>query len=170
MPRTLVEDRTLYSKGSKEPIAAGDLEKTTIPAGRETTVWAKQVGQDQLLWHGNGPEQREFATAFIGLDLVATGNGNGDGTDGDAIQGDVILAITDSDQRRVLASVTLDTLAQLRDALDESRTDRIVEAALGPYAKPGRHLEVRIDGNASSDGYELDPVDSTGNLYYTRLS
>lgn len=168
MPRELTHDPTYRNTGDKEPIPVGEFDQDTVKAGSEVTFWAKQVGQDQVLWHGHGREDREYAEAFIGLDVVASGNGTG--TAGDAIDGKLVLAITDSDQRRVLASATLDTLQQLRDTLAESRTDRIIEAILGPYAKPGRHLEVRIDADPSSDGAEVDPSASSGNLYYTRVS
>jgi len=168
MPNELNYYSDLVGSGSKEPIPASAMNQATLKQSTEVVVWSKQVGNDQLLWHGNGPEQRDYATAFVGLDLVASGNGSGNA--GDDLDGEVVLTITDSDQRRVLASTTFDTLSQLRDALSESRSDRPVEAALAPYANPGRHLEVRIVADAASDGAEIDPASSSGQLYYTRLS
>jgi hypothetical protein len=168
MPEQLYREPDLYDTGSKEPIPASAFDQDTVKAGTEVPVWSKQVGNDQILFHGHGPADREFAEAFVGLDIVASGNGSGGA--GDNIQGELVLAITDSDQRRVLASTTFDTLQQLRDALSESRSDRPVENALGPYAKPGRHLEVRINSDPATDGYEIDPSASSGNLYYTRVS
>lgn len=163
----LSKDRRVFGIGDKESIDAGDLDQDTVKAGTEVTVWSKQVAQDELLFHGHGPEQRERADAFVGLDLVASGNGAG--TAGDDINGDVILAITNSAQNRVLASVTFDSLSQLRDSLAESRTDRIVEPTMAPFGKPGRHLEVRIDATAGTDGYEIDPSASSGQLYYSQV-
>jgi hypothetical protein len=158
----------LYDEGDdKESIRATNFDAETLKAGTEVTVWAKQVNQDQVLWHGHGRDERMRAEAFVGLDLVASGNG--DGTADADIEGDVILAITNSDQNRVLASTTFDSIEQLRDSLAESRTDRIVEAAMAPYAKPGRHIEVRIDADDSSDGFEIDPSASSGQLYYTEV-
>jgi hypothetical protein len=158
----------LYEAGDKEPIRAGALEQTTVKAGTEVTVWSYQVAQDELAFHGHGRPDREYAEAFVGLDLVATGN-EAAAAQGDNIDGDVILAITNSDGTRVKASTTFDSLEQLRDALAEARTDRIVEPALAPYAKPGRNLEVRIDAASSSDGYEIDPDGSSGTLYFTQV-
>jgi hypothetical protein len=157
----------VYDRGDKEAIDASELDQDTVKAGVEVPVFQKQVAQDEILFHGHGPHRREQAEAFVGLDLVASGNG--DGNQGDPIQGDVILAITNSDGTRVKASITFDSLAQLRDSQDEARTDRIVEEALAPYAKPGRNLEVRIDANSGSDGYEIDPSASSGQLYYTQV-
>lgn len=165
----LSKNREMYRWGDKVPIPASQFEQDTLKAGTEVVLWSTQVGNDQILFHGHGREDRQYAEAFVGLDLVATGN-EAAANAGDLIQGEVVLRITDSDQRRVKASMTLDTLSQLRDALDEARTDRIIEMALGPFAKPGRHLEVCVDADPASDGYEVDPAASSGNLYYSRVS
>lgn len=157
----------LARSGDKEPIPASEFMQATLRAGAEVTVWSKPVAQDEFLAHGHGPEARDYAEAFVGLDLVATGNG--DASAGDAIQGSAILAITNSGGNRVLASVTFDSLQELRDALAESRTDRIVEAVMAPYARPGRNLEIRIDADETSDGAEIDPAESSGGLYYTEF-
>lgn len=168
MPRELVRAPDWTSAGDKEPIPAGELSAESVKADTEVTVWEKQVGQDQRLLHGHGPREKSYAEAFVALDLVASGNGTG--TAGDDIDGKLVLAITDSDQRRVLASTTFESLGQLRAAANQDRTDQIVEDILGPYAKPGRHLEIRVEATPGSDGVEIDPAASTGNLYYTRLS
>lgn len=168
MPSELWKAPSLYGVGDKEPITPGEFQQETVKANTEVTVWSKQVGQDQRLFHGHGREDREYAEAFVGLDLVASGNSAG--TADENISGKVVLAITDSDQRRVLASATYDSLGQLRDALAENRTNRLVENAMQPFAKPGRHLEIRIEADAGADGYEIDPAASSGVLYYTRVS
>lgn len=164
---TLSRYQQWYDYGNKKSIPASAMDQKAVVAGTEITAWSKQVAQDEILLHGHGSHLREIAEAFIGLDLVASGNGSG--TAGDPVQGDVVLAITNSDQTRVLADVELDSLSQLRDSLTESRTDRIVEELLTPYAKPGRHLEVRIRADSGSDGYEIDPSASSGQLYYTQI-
>lgn len=158
-----------YAAGNKRAIKASHLDKKQVVAGTEVTVWSQQVAQDEILLHGHGTHVREYAEAFVGLDVVATGNGSGDAAAGDEINGDVILAITNSDQTRVLADVEFDTLDQLRDSLDEARTDRIVEELMTPYAKPGRHLEIRIRADSASDGDEIDPDASSGQLYRTQI-
>ena len=99
---------------------------------------------------------------------MASGNGAGDA--GDPIAGELVLTITDSEQKRVLAATTFDGLGELRDSLQEVRSDRIVEPAMAPVAKPGRHLELRIDADPVSDGYELDPTESNGKLYYGQIT
>lgn len=156
-----------YMAGDKVPIDAADFEQDTLKAGTEVTVYSREVNQDEILLHGHGPHQRDQAEAFVGLDLVASGNGTGNA--GDDIQGQVILAITNSDGTRVKADKEFDSLAQLRDSLAESRTDRIVEELMVPYAKPGRNIEVRVRAASGSDGVEVDPSASSGNLYYTQI-
>ncbi|WP_336359054.1 hypothetical protein [Haloarcula sp. CGMCC 1.6347] len=165
---TLSRYQQWYDIGNKKSIPASAMDQKTVVAGTEITVFAKQVAQDEILMHGHGSHLREIAQAFIGLDVVATGNGEASSA-GDPVQGDVVLAITNSDQTRVLADVELDSLSQLRDSLSESRTDRIVEELLTPYAKPGRHIEVRLRADSGSDGYEIDPSASSGQLYYTQV-
>jgi len=164
---TLSRHQQWYGIGNKKSIPASAMDQKAVVAGTEITVFAKQVAQDEILMHGHGSHLRDIAGAFIGLDLVASGNGAGNAND--PIQGDVVLAITNSDQTRVLADVELDSLSQLRDSLSESRTDRIVEELLTPYAKPGRHIEVRIRADSGSDGYEVDPSASSGQLYFTQV-
>lgn len=156
----------LYEKGQKRPVPASALQQTTVHAGKETTIWARKCQQDEALWWGHGPHERDRATAFVGLDLVASGNGTG--AAGDAVNGEVVLAITDSRQNRVKASVTFESVAQLRDALQEDRTNRLIMEAMAPYAKPGRHLEIRLNADAGSDGVEIDPAASSGTLYHTQ--
>lgn len=165
MSRDLVRATGLYQRGDKRPVVAGDLDADTMKAGTEVTVWDKQVPDDKIGFFGAGPHQKTIAEAFIGLDVVASGAGTA--TAGDAIEGELIAAVVDSEQRRVLASTTVDSLGQLRDALSEERTDRPVLEALAPYAKPGRYLEFRIRATSASDGNEIDPSASSGTLYYS---
>jgi hypothetical protein len=168
MAGQLYREPDLYRRGSKEPISASDLDQETVKANTEVTVWSKQVNQDQVLFHGHGSHVREVAEAFAYLDLVATGSGAASSA-GDPVNGKLVLAITDSDQRRVLRSITFDELDELRDAANENRSERPVEEALAPYGKPGRYLEVRVEADTASDGYEIDPSASSGRLWYTRI-
>lgn len=158
----------LYDVGEKFTVTAEDLTGATLNADTEVTVWSKQIPQDKVGFFGHGPEDRRMAEAYIYAKLVASGNGTGTG--GDAINGELVAAITDSEQRRVLASMTVDALGELADAESSERTDRPVFAALAPFARAGRHLEFRIVANSSSDGVELDnaPANSSARLYYSQ--
>ena len=161
----LTKDPRLYSRGDKRPVRAGDLDQETIKAGTAVTVFSKQVPDDKIGWFGHGPFERKIAEAFIYADLVASGGGSG--TAGDSLRGTLEARIMDSEQRRELASVTIDELSQLADAKSDERTERPVMAALAPFAKPGRYLEFVIRADSSTDGYELDPGASAAVLYYT---
>jgi hypothetical protein len=155
----------LYGRGDRRPVRAGDFDAETVKDGVEVPVWNKEVPNDKIAFFGHGPHQRAVAEAFIDLDLVASGAGAG--TAGDPIEGELIAAIVDSEERRVVASVTIEDLDQLRDAQNEERTDRPVMEALDPYAKPGRYIQFRIRSTSNSDGYEIDPSASSGTLYHT---
>lgn len=167
MSNELYYDPRLVNQGSKEAIRAGDMDQDTLKQDTEVTVFSETVADDQFLYHGYGARNRDRAEAFVGLDLVASGNGTG--TAGDDITGDVVLALTDSQQKRVLASQTFEDLDELRDSLSETRSDRVVEPALAPFARAGRVLEVRIEADAASDGVEIDPDASSGKLYYGEI-
>ena len=158
----------LFEEGQKRSVVASQLDQVTLKAGQENTIWAKQVAQDKKLFPGHGPQVRDYAKAFIHAKLVASGSGTG--TAGDIIDGDLIVAITDSDQRRVLASFVVGNLGDLADALNSDRTDRPIMAAIAPFAKPGRHLEFRVFPDAGSDGVEVDPANSDARLYYSEVS
>jgi hypothetical protein len=167
MPVYLSPDGRLAGAGSKESIRSGDLDQDTLKSGTEVTVFSKQVNDDQLLYHGFGPERRSAASGFVFLDLVASGNGTGNA--GDKITGDVVLAITDSEGDRVLAATTFESLEELRDSSASDRTERIIESALSPFARSGRQIEVRVEADAASDGVEIDPSASTGKLYFGKV-
>jgi len=161
----LTKDPRLYSLGDKRPVRASDLNQDSVKAGTEVTLFSKQVPDDKIGWFGHGPYERSVAEAFIALDLVASGNGSG--TAGDSIVGTLEARIMDSEQRRELASITIDELSQLADATNDERTERPVMAALAPFAKPGRYLEFTVRADSSVDGYEVDPSASSGTLYYS---
>jgi len=162
--RSLYYSRKIAGVGRRIPIRAGDFDKRVVQADQEVTVFSRQVEDDQMLFHGYGSRNRKTANGFVGLDLVATGSAAGGA--GDSIDGDVVLAITDSDGRRVKASTTFTDLETLRESLAENRSDRVIEPAFGDLAGPGRRLEVRVVADAASDGVEIDPTASSGKLVY----
>jgi hypothetical protein len=161
----LTKDQRLYGRGDKRPVRANDLINATLSAGAPITVWEKQVPDDKIGWFGHGPFAREVAEAFIYLSLVASGNQAG--TAGDNLTGSLEARILDSEQRRVIADITIDELSQLADAEADERTDRPVMAALAPFAKPGRYLEFAVRADSNSDGKEVDSSASSGVLYHT---
>ncbi len=167
MPKSLTRYPEWYQAGDKEPIEAGDLNQVTLKEGTEVTVWSRQCANDEILMHGHGSHLDSVAEAYVGLDVVASGNGALNA--GDNINGKVVLAITNSDGTRVLADTTFDSLSQLRAALAQDRTERIIEELLTPYAKPGRNLEIRVRATSASDGAEVDPAASSGTMYYTQV-
>jgi len=161
----LGHSRRLAMVGDQRPIGASALDDDTVKQETEVTVWSKQVGQDELLFWGHGSQSRRDARAkFAYADLDASGNGAG--AAGDPITGELVLAITDSDQRRVLVDYTLGDLEELADAASE----RPVMYALAPFAKPGRHIEIRVRADADSDDYEIDSANSSARLWYSVLS
>ena len=161
--------RELAQAGDRRPVRASDFDTETVKDGNEVTVYATQVLEDQLQFWGHGGRDRRAAdTSFYYADVNASGNGSG--AAGDPITGELIAAITDSEQRRVLASVTLGDLEDLADAATDDRTDRPIMYAVAPYAKPGRYLELRILSDSASDGYEVDSANSDAKLWRSVIS
>jgi hypothetical protein len=78
----------------------------------------------------------------------------------------VIVAITDSDER-ILAEREIGDVDTLADAAADARTERPMMAALAPYARSDRYVEVRINADSGSDGKSLDPAASSMRLWYT---
>lgn len=164
----------LAQRGNARPLNADDLDAATLKADSEVTVYSKQVKNDKVLFWGHGGKDRRAAdTKFMFGDLVASGNGTG--VAGDAIAGELIAAITDSDQNRVKAWVTLGDLSELSDARTDDRTERPVMFALAPFALPGRYIELRVRASSSSDGVEVDNTEDPGvassaRFWYSEIS
>lgn len=165
MPANLRRAEGYYNLGEKKPVTATDFDQVTI-GSNETTVWSTPVPGDKVAWFGAGSHVRELAEAFVYCDLVASGNGTG--TAGDAIEGELVAVYTDSEQRHVLASTSVDSLGELSDAVEDTRTDRPVMEAQGPHANPERHLEFRVLPADSATGKEVDPDASSARLYYSQ--
>lgn len=168
MPEEIQPNKNLYGAGQKRRVNAGDFDDATLTGGEAITVWSRKVPEDKILWHGHGPQSRSVASAFVDLDLVASGNGAG--AAGDNIEGELVLAISDSEQRLTHASGTFEDISQLRDAQSEDRSDRPVMDAHEPFARPGRHLELRVRADDSVDGYEIDSSASSGVVYHSETS
>lgn len=168
---TLEFNRGLAERGDARPLNASSLAAATLKADTEVTVWSKQCANDELIFHGHGGKNRQAAdTKYMKALIKASGAGTG--TAGDEVNGELVAAITDSDQRRVLASVTLGDLDQLGEMASVDPTERPVMYALAPYAKPGRHLEFRVVADSSSDGVEIDNDQSVSDvkLWYSVIN
>lgn len=153
--------------GDKQSIKAEHLEAATLRSGDDITVYREKRPDDKLQWFGHGDDDRmNGSTAFKYADLVASGNGSG--TAGDQIEGELIAAITDSDGR-VLAERTIGDLDTLADAAQDNRTERPPMPALAPYLTQGRYMELRINADQASDGVELDPTNSSQRVWYSQI-
>lgn len=166
MSRDLYIEPGLASRGRRKPVKGGDLDNATLNAGNEVTIWSKQVNADNRLWWGHGTNNRERGPhAFIYAQLFA--NGNGTGTDGDALVGELVAVITDSDQKDVIARREVGDLETLADAQSDNRTERPLFPSLAPYATEDKHIELRVNADSGSDGAEV-ANDSNVRMYYSK--
>lgn len=168
MPQTLRKNADLANTdANKKSIKAAHLEQKTVREGDDVTLFRRKRPEDKTQWFGHGGENRMSGnTAHKYADLVASGNGSA--TAGDQLQGDVIIAITDSDGR-ILAERTLGDSQELADAASDSRTERPTQPAVAPYLTEGRYMEVIFNADADSDGAELDPANSAARIWYSEV-
>lgn len=160
MVKSLTPDSELYGAGDAKTIRAADLDGEDLRAENEITIYKHQVASDKVEWWGHsGPNQLVHNTKHLKGDLI-----NAAGTQ---IDGDLIVAITDSDGNK-LADTTIDDVEGLREADAESRSDRPTMEAMAPFANSDRFMEVRLEADAGSDGDTLDPAASSLKLHYTR--
>jgi hypothetical protein len=159
MSQTLTHYSDLANQGSKKPVKASHLDGENLRADNDITVYRAQVPSDKTYWWGLGGQNRMSGnTAHIYADLI-------DGA-GNQVEGDVIVAITDSDER-VLAEREIGDVDTLAAAANDARTERPTMPALAPYATSDRYVEVRINADSGSDGNTLDPAASSMRLWYT---
>lgn len=152
----------------KKAVKASHLNQTTLREGDDVTVFRERRPDDKLQWWGHGDEDRqEGSSAFKYAELVASGGGTANA--GDAIEGDIIIAITDSDGR-ILVERQAGDVDELTDAANDSRTERPMMPAYAPYLTQGRYREVIINADAASDGAELDPSASSARLWYSETN
>jgi hypothetical protein len=168
MAETLQFSRQLAAlDANKKPIKATHLDQTEVRAGDDVTVYREKKPDDKFWYWGHGGQNRQSGnTAHKYADIVCSGNGSG--TSGDPVEGDVYVAITDSDGR-VLAERHVGDISTLADAADDARTERPVMPALAPYLTQGRYIEVLINADADSDGMEIDPSASSARLWYSEV-
>jgi hypothetical protein len=155
MARDLVPAPQFGASSSKKRVQSGDLINATLRAGNEITIYADKVPADKAYHWGYGFTDRQASqTSFVYLDLRASGNGSG--TADEEINGQLVLAVTDSTQEDVLAKRYFESLEDLRASQDDPRSERIMMPEHQPGAQEDRHLELRVVADASSDGYEVD--------------
>jgi len=159
MARQLVHNndaKRITESGTSRTIREGDLtDAAALAEGEERTVWSKQVPANKVFAHGAGSNSRNHGrTAFIHADIKAGGGGTG--TAGDAVTGDLVAVVTDSEQRDVHARYEIGDLATLAAAASENRSDRPMQPVTVPIAREDQHLELRIIADSNSDGVQID--------------
>jgi len=163
MSRRLRPETQFATSADKKRVSAEDLTGATLQAGNEITVYSNQVPADKAYCWGYGYSNREAGeNSFVYADFQ---NGSGN-----AIAGQLVLAVTDSTQEDVLAKRYFQSLEDLRAAEADARTERILMSEMQPAASEDRHLELRIVADSSSDGDTVDPSASSAKLNYGRVN
>jgi hypothetical protein len=152
----------------KKAVKGSHLSQTELRAGDDVTLYREKRPDDKIQFWGHGDDSRMTGnSAHKYASVVASGNGAG--TAGDQVQGDLIVAITDSDGR-IKAERTIGDLQELADAADDPRTERPLMEALAPFAEQGRYMEVIVNADEESDGVEVDPSASNARVWYSETS
>ncbi len=128
--------------------------------GQKTVIFEKQVPADKLAWWGYGYEDLPGGAKRMHFDLVDA--------NGDPVEADLIIRITDSSGDTTHADRSLGDAATLREMVDQERTEREEMPAMDPHAKGHRQLQIVAVADAASDGVSIDPSASTGRFWYTQ--
>lgn len=169
MSGEITHTEDLAQMGSPTIRRVRDWQQATLRAGDDVTVYREKMPDDKIAFPGHGGTNKMVGkVAYLYAELLASGNGAG--TAGDPIEGELIECITDSDGRIVDNNErTVGDLENLAEAANDPRTERPNHPIAEPGAKPGRYIEYRVVPDESVDGYELDPDASSGKLYQTRF-
>lgn len=145
--------------GDKKTIKARHLDAETLVPTNDIAVWRDEVPSDKVRWWGHGTESdMPGGTAHIHADLVDD--------EGNELVGNLLVVIADSDGR-ALGERTIGDLGTLREAADESRTERPEMPAMAKHANPDRYMELRIELDEQEDVTTLDPDASELRVFYT---
>jgi hypothetical protein len=165
----ITHNSDLAQLGSPTIRRVSNWQQATLRAGDDVTVFREKVPDDKVAFTGHGGRNKLVGqVAYLFAEVVASGNGAG--TAGDPIEGELIECITDSDGRIVDGDErTIGDLQNLAEAANDNRTERPLHPIGDPGAEPGRYVEYRIVPEKSVDGYEINPDASSGKLYQTRF-
>ncbi|ELZ87492.1 hypothetical protein C453_04039 [Haloferax elongans ATCC BAA-1513] len=169
MATPLVYNTNLANVGNSKPVKGSMLEQTTLRAGNEIVVYEQTCPADKYLFWGFGHQNKQAGNAsHIYAQLKATGNGAGSA--GDAIKGDLVAVITDSEGRDVHHRYNVGDLETLADAASDPRTERPIMPALAPIAREDQRIQLRVIADPESDGVEVDPSASSARIFYGKLN
>jgi len=162
MSRTLTPDTRSGHNSGKRKVSADDLDEPTLVAGNEIVVYENQVPADKRYHWGYGFANREAGeTSFVYADFQNSND--------NAIDGELVLALTDSTGEDVLAKRYFQDLGDLRDAVNDDRTERIMMSEMQPAAREDRILQLRLVADSSSDGDDVSASNSDIKLSYGRV-
>ncbi|WP_410765788.1 hypothetical protein [Haloferax sp. DFSO60] len=168
MPTPLSYNTELAEGGNSRPVKGAMFKQTTLRAGNDIVVYEETCPADKYLFWGFGYRNKQAGNAsHIYAQLKASGNGTG--TAGDAVQGDLEAVITDSEGRDVLHRYTIGDLETLANAAGDPRTERPIMPALAPIAREDQRIQLRVIADPASDGVEIDPSASSARIYYGKL-
>lgn len=163
MARRLRPSTKFGTASDKRRVSEADLIEADMNAGNEVTVYENQVPADFIYHWGYGFSNREAGeTSFVYADLQNSGDS--------AINGELVLAITDSSQEDVLAKRYFQSLEDLRAAESDNRSERIIMSEMQPGAREDRHIELRVNADSASDGDTLSSSNSSVKLNYGRAN
>lgn len=157
----------LHPESQPKFVRGEDLDNVTLKKNEYVTIWSSTVSADTAEFWGFGPRNRDAANAsFAYAELLASGNGTG--SDGNQISGQLRFAIVDSTGDDVRRRVFGD-LDDLADGESDNRTDRPMSAELQPAASEDKSLELQVKVDSAQDGVEV-ASDSNVQLHYGLFS
>lgn len=155
----------------REYFTEDDLEQTQVREDGWVPVAVKKADNTELLALGFGTESRDGRFGVAEADLVASGNGAG--TAGDEIEGELRGRIYFSDKYDDAKSKHLnETLRQLRQSVSSSRDNKVLmpwDIPTPMYAKRDQVIVYEVKAAEGYGGYEVDSGNSVAELPYSRI-
>lgn len=162
-----VKDKSKAKRGSQKTWTQEDLNLVTVFSDTYRDVLDRRSTESAKFYLGQGARSRDDPNAgYFYANFLASGNGAG--TDGANINGEVRFVVYADSENEVPIVGDTYNLRDLREAANDDRTERPVLPLQLPGAGKDKAIAVQIKTNDASDGMEVAP-DSNVLIPYTQI-
>lgn len=157
----------IATAGKKNPVKVADLDDTSsLREGHPIQIFSDKAARETALAWGHGIEDRRHgSTTYVYADLQQD---DGSGA-AEPMEGELVLEVRDTENREVIADEVLGDLEDLRDAANDTRTERPVLALRDEWAGPDKYLSLSVDAAPASDGKTIMASASNVRLVYSKI-
>lgn len=158
MVQNTVHNPALISAANREQVAASDLEDgKTVDSDRFVTVFAEQGNKKTAYGAGIGPNNRDAGEGWSDLDLKLLDDSSAVVDATGTLRWEVY---DDPERENLIAYSRTFRAANLRSAVQDSRTDKVNVAAQQPLAGEDSFLVLAYRATDAETGYTVSAGDS----------